>query len=99
MSPTTLLTKPATTYPEPTAGPPEPTPPCTLTVTTIGGLSPSDPATFATQIRMQAALFDHTVRPALIAARAAWASHHRSRIPDPLHPARRVGDQSEDSLP
>ncbi|WP_435178725.1 DUF6907 domain-containing protein [Actinacidiphila sp. bgisy145] len=62
------------------------------------GLTPTDLARFATQIRTQADYFENTVLPGLITAREDWAAHG-SRIRDPDHPARRAGDQIEDGLP
>jgi hypothetical protein len=62
------------------------------------GLTPADLARFATQIRTQAGYFENTVLPELTTARNDWAAH-RSRIPDPDHPARRAGDQIKDGLP
>ncbi|MFJ2955711.1 hypothetical protein [Streptomyces sp. NPDC087270] len=62
------------------------------------GLTPTDLTRIATHIRTQADYFENTVLPDLITARQDWAAH-RSRTPDPDHPARRAGDQIEDGLP
>jgi hypothetical protein len=43
------------------------------------GLTPTDLARIATQIRTQADYFETTVLPALITAREQWAAHHQTR--------------------
>lgn len=44
----------------------------------INGLDPAGLADVAGKLRAQADRLDHEVRPALMAARADWAAHHRS---------------------
>ncbi|WP_435127749.1 DUF6907 domain-containing protein [Actinacidiphila sp. bgisy144] len=52
------------------------------------GLTPTDLARFATQIRTQADYFENTVLRDLITAREDWAAH-RSRIPESCRSDRR----------
>jgi hypothetical protein len=45
----------------------------------INNLNPDGLAVIAAKLRAQAEYLDHEVRPALIAARTDWATHHRDR--------------------